>query len=167
MFNIDLPAIIEWLLPTWLRGSFTKAFLNSLVVTLQNLHNNLEDYRILKEYELSINGQVIWLEKMLNDRYDPSSQQIYIEDVGLVEQVYLNNKSENPRPPYIYNKAHPGTPTYLRNRSEDVYQFNFTVWVPISIYTGLLDNNETELKAMKALINKYKMFGTIYIIQSF
>jgi hypothetical protein len=150
-----------------MRGTVTIAFIKALATSLQKQYNTLDLFRTQKQYELSITSQVIWLEKMLNGIFDPINTGIYIEDVGPVTQVYVNNKAESPRPRYIYNKAENAYATYIRNKSESVYPYNFTVMVPYIIYQGLLTNNYSGLKAMKANLNKYKMFGTVYQIQSY
>ncbi|HNX90009.1 MAG TPA: hypothetical protein PKH58_13110 [Paludibacteraceae bacterium] len=167
MFNVNLNSIITWLLPTFLRGATLIAILKALLHPLQSLHFLLDAFRIQKQYELSITSQVIWLEKMLNTIFDPLNELIYIQDVGAVNQVYMSNKAESPHPRYLYNKAEAAYPTYIYNKSEDIYQFNFTVMVPLAIYNNLLLNNNSGLNQMKANLNKYKMFGTIYIIQSY
>jgi len=167
MFNISLISVITWLLPSFLRGNAIIALLKCLVLPLQNLHLSLDVFRTQKKYELSITSQVIWLEKMLNTIFDPINELIYIEDVEADVQVYIAHKFENRRPPYIYHRAECAYHTFIYHRSEMLLQSNFTVMVPVLIYNGLLQNNSSGLNQMKASINKYKLFGTTYTIQSY
>jgi hypothetical protein len=168
MFSINLSNIITWLLPTFLRGPGLQAWLKALVTPLQALHNMLSAYRTRKHYEMAITSQVIYLEKMLNDIYDPTNEAIYIDDIGKVDKVYLFNKIEGKQPPYIYNKSESGyVPTYLHNKTEITYIFNFVVMVPAAIYSDLLLNNSQGLASMKANINHYKLFGVTYTIQPY
>ncbi len=167
MFNVNLISVITWLLPSFLRGKAIIALLKALVLPLQNLHLSLDAFRSQKQYELSITGQVIWLEKMLNSIFDPINEHIYIEDVEADVRVYIAHKNENRRPPYIYHRAESSYQTFIYHRNEILLQSSFTVMVPVLIYNDLLQNNSSGLNKMKANINKYKMFGTTYTIQSY
>lgn len=141
--------------------------LKSLLTPIQNAHNSLAAFRTQKQYELSVTSQVIWLENMLNRYYDPLGNGIYIEDVGSVNQVYVANKTESPRPRYVYNKSEAAYKTYLYNKVENVWQFNFIVKVSALVYSNLQANNNTGLNSMRANLNKYKIFGSLYTIQQF
>jgi len=167
MFNVNLTSVITWLLPSFLRGNAITALIKALVLPLQNLHLSLDAFRTQKQYELNITSQVIWLEKMLNNIFDPINEQIYIEDVEADVQVYIAHKYESHRPPYIYHRSESAYPTFIYHRNEVLLQSNFTVMVPVLIYNGLLQNNSSGLNKMKASINKYKLFGTTYTIQSY
>ena len=165
MFNVNLTSVLTWLLPSFLRGKTIIAMLQSMLTPLQNLHVTLARFRTLKAYELSITPQIIWLEKMLNDKFDVIGAGIYITDVEEIPQVWMSNKSENPHPDHIFNKSEATDIIYVFNRIENTYGFNFTVMVPVIIYQQLLANSG--LDSMKAHINKYKLFGTRYIIKSY
>ena len=171
MYNVNLTTLAKWLLPSFLRGKTLIALLRMLVVPLQKLYQLLDAFRSDKQFELSITSQVIWLEKMLNKYFDPLIAGIYIVDVGAVNQVYVANKSEIPHPRYLYNKSDiayvNAQKTILYNKNEGVFAYNFTVMVPNALYQELLLNNQNGLNRMKAKLNQYKLFGTIYNIQPY
>ncbi len=168
MYNVNLTTIIDWLLPSFLKGPTIVAFLRAAVLPLQNLHFSLDAFRTQKHYELSITSQVIWLEKMLNKLYDPINEDIYIVDVGASNQVNIYFDSEVKRPPILFFASETATEeTVIYFNSESVNEFNFTVMVPAALYSTLVVNNNSLLSNMKININKYKIFGTVYIIKSY
>lgn len=167
MYSINLNILINWCIPPFLRKAFLKALLSSLLISIQNTYNNLRDYRDLKNYELAITPQVIWLEKMLNDKYDAVWARIYIEEYMLDERMYIFNKSEIEHPPYIYNKSENQPKNYISNSGESNIDIFFKVRVPQTIFNLLLANNSSLLNEMKANINKYKVYGTYYSILPF
>jgi len=167
MYNININILSNWLTPVFLRFAGLKALLSTILTTIQSLFTQLRDYRNLKNYELSITSQVVWLEKMLNDTYDPVNARIYIEEFLDDNCIYLFNKSENEHPPYIYNKSENQEKSFISNKSETSIYPYFNVRVPSYIYSQLILNNNSRLNEMKAKINKYKVFGTSYIIQAY
>lgn len=166
MFNVNLTILANWLLPPFLRQNRLKGFLKAFNKHLQTLYNELNAYRARKSYEMSINGQVMWIERMLNDYYDNLLRRIYIIDVNNDTTTYLYNKAENITPPYIYNKVENAPKTYIQ-LSVDASNYAFRVQVPYALYVQLIANNEALLNQMKANINKYKVFGVNYVIQSY
>jgi hypothetical protein len=71
-----------------------------------------------KYYQLEINGQVCFLQKMLNDRWDNTLRRIIIEDVVLLpviyvyaeselKDLYIKKESEND-PKFIYTESETG-----------------------------------------------------------
>lgn len=167
MFNVNLTYVITWLLPPSLRGNTIKAWLSCLVTAIQQYYTYLKNYRSTKQYHLSITSQVMYLEHGLNDTFDPVMRAIYIDEYYESTRITVFNKSENLHPPYIYNKSENATKTYLRNKNETNYNYYFVVWVPWLVYIGLFLNNSDKLNKMKALLNKYKCFGTFYLIKPY
>lgn len=168
MFNFDFQYVIECLLPPFLRKPKLIAWLMVLVSPIQTLWNEFSAYRLSILDQVSFNSQIIYLEKLLNDRYNIAMVQlIFITDVANVEYQYLANKAEGYPPLYLKNKAEAGDTLYIGNKSEYFGQYDFIVNVPLAIYTDLLTNNSAGLNNMKALINFYKLAGKRYLIQSF
>jgi hypothetical protein len=107
-------------------------------------------------YELSFNGQVIYLEKLLNQTFNNDGDEIYIED-GPVTETYIYNENELNEETYLTNEDEAGTEVYLYNEDESSgTEIGFIVNVPSS-----LPINEPQLIA---LINAYKLAGISYTI---
>ncbi|HMQ77105.1 MAG TPA: hypothetical protein PKE21_13890 [Flavobacteriales bacterium] len=80
---------------TWLRV---------LVSPVADLHATMVELRSRTLYAMQITGQTIYLEKALNDRFDPLNRDIYIENLADLTQLYIYNKVELRPAPYLYNK---------------------------------------------------------------
>jgi hypothetical protein len=111
------------------------------------------------DYDLRFNGQTINLEHVLNDLFDNSSRRIYIQDTSIVNYVYVSNKIEGSGRLYLSNKSETTAPdVYFENRTEQTNQIHFKVMVPSSLGFSVIQ--------MKALVDKYKIAGVKYQIES-
>ena len=157
MIVIDLYYLMEILLPPFLRGinmmSLLIAALKPLVEVQQNFYQFFGD----KKYELSFNGQVIYLEHILNDQFDSTLRRIYIDDAEQSPTVYLFNESEDNEETYLFNNSESVEDLYLFNSSVTYTDFDFIVFVPIGL---IYDEN-----LMKYYINKYRCAGKRFKIQ--
>lgn len=150
------------LLPPVLRGEKLQAIVKALIKPLQTLNDEFVIYINDTFYLISFTGQVIYLEKVLNDLYDSSLRRIYIQNGTLLGlPPYIYNVVEN-RERYIYrkNETNPNQ-LYLRNIQEYTSSNDFIVFVPSGINTPQL---ETQIKA---IVNRYKLAGKRYSIQTF
>lgn len=157
MIIIDLYFLIEITLPPFLRGinllSLLTAAIKPIVQTQQSFYQFYED----KKYELTFNGQVIYLEHLLNDQFDSVLRRIYIEDGDQTTNIYLFNNSENNEAEYVFNKSENKEDLYLFNTSVTYTDLDFIVFIPI----GLVYNENL----MKFYINKYRLAGKRFQIQ--
>ena len=115
------------------------------------------------KYLMSLTGQVIYLEHYLNDLFDPDLRRIYIDDGSLTLPPYLFNIVDNNLPVwYLYNIADGEPPFYLYNQEDFATGGEFIVFVPSAIVlTDLL------IAQIKAAVNRYRMAGARFKIQSF
>lgn len=146
------------MLPVSLRGEKIQAWVKVLIRPLQTLNDGFAVYVNDTFYLVSFTGQVIYLEKVLNDLYDPIGTGIYITDgnnIGIPKYVYT--KAEN-RPIYIYNKAESSTPVYVYNKTEYLTSLDFIVNVPAALLNPAL---ETQIMG---IVERYKLAGKRYTI---
>lgn len=151
-YEVNIKKLVIWLLPTFLRKPRIISYLFSLSKPLEILHYNWQQMRSDNIYKLEHNGQVCYLRKALNDRFDPSKRRIIIVGAQRYKEQYIYTKGEK-KPKYL------GT-MYLR-RSTDFGDngVDFLVLVPAE----LLDENNYE---MKALIDYYKLASKRYRIEA-
>ncbi len=55
-------------------------------------------------YQIGFTFQVMYLEKVLNNKFDPTNEGIYIVDGGITQKNYLYRKSESKPPKYKYRR---------------------------------------------------------------
>lgn len=151
-YTIDYSRLKDLLLPTFMRKAKTRTYLLALMLPLDTLYTQFMAYRRDTIYKLQHNGQVVLLQKVLNDRFDKDQRRIYIDD-GIVND-----------PTYVYTHAedkpvHLGT-QYIYSRAELAYKdVNFTVVLP----AGMTLSDEERIR-MQSLINYYKLASKTYRI---
>ena len=160
MFNVDFNHIASLLLPSFLRTDKLLSFLKMLISPVKALYLQFFDFRNKELYLLKFTGQVIYLEKLLNDKFQGSNL-IYITDGYFTDPFYLFNKAEGFSPVYLQNKSEAGDIQYLINIKEYASDFDFIVNVPASVY-DIIDVNE-----MTAYINMYKLVSKYYKINRY
>lgn len=158
IYTLDVKKLALQLLPVKLRQPRLIALLNALISPIENLYARFINYKKSIEYELTITGQVCYLQKLMNDFFDYSNRRIVIEDVDINEQPALYLKTEGLDKGLITFKEGEASadyffPTQQEATGEGGY---FVVKVP----AGLIYN----VDKMKALLNKYKLPTTAFNI---
>ncbi|MVT09874.1 hypothetical protein [Chitinophaga tropicalis] len=157
IFDIDYPKLVRLLIPPRMRKLRHVAWLQALTNPVNYLYQQFKRNRDANLYRLNITPQVVYMEKLLNDRYDISGRRIRIKDAITYTAEYLYQDAEN-KPLYIY-KEEENKPVYLFTESEiGSDSVDFYVLLPAG-----LSYNENE---MTALINNYKLAGKSYKIQN-
>lgn len=89
-------------------------------------------YRSDVNYRLSITVQAVYLQKLLNDRFDIDQRRILVEKQEQFNALALYLKAEN-KPVQLYTKAE-AVPVVLRTQSEiNMYTVDFIVKVPYGL----------------------------------
>lgn len=156
MIVIDFYFVILWLLPPQHKAPEVVDFLKAAFKPLIELHNDFDAFYAQIKYDLEFNGQVINLERLLNEQFDPIDNGIYITDGIYIEQVFIFNNAENNEETYLFNNSESETPTYLFNQSE-INPYDFIVNVPSTV---VFDEN-----LMRYYLNKYKHAAKRYKIE--
>ncbi len=156
LFEVDLPKLVRLLVPPRMRKMKQVAWLQALTNPVNYLYQQFRRNRDANLYRLYITPQVVYMEKLLNDRYDISGRRIRIKDALVYDAEYLYQDQEL-KPLYIY-KEEENKPVYLFTDDEiGSDSVDFFVLVPPD-----LTFNENE---MTALIDNYKLAGKRYKIQ--
>ena len=101
-FKLNIVGIVKSLIPTKIRNQIQLAWLASLLQPLQELNDKFAFYAKTTHYDLNFNGQVIYLEHVLNDSYDDLLRRIFIKDPDLLafDNFFLFYKAENQQTNY-------------------------------------------------------------------
>lgn len=149
-YNVNINKLTELLTPTFLRKEKHLAWLRALHFPLIKVIDDFNLKRNENLYNLKHNGQVCYLRKGLNDRFDISQRRIKIMDGNQFKRKYIYTDSEQ-KPQYL------GV-MYLRDDADySDTGVDFIVQVPPNLVY-----NEYE---MKALINFYKLASKRYKIE--
>lgn len=71
IYRYDLGRLVRRLTPPRWRNSFNLNWYETLLSQIDYSQDRFNDYKDQALIELSYNGQTIYLEKMLNDKFDP------------------------------------------------------------------------------------------------
>ncbi|SFO33300.1 hypothetical protein SAMN05428949_4983 [Chitinophaga sp. YR627] len=156
LFEVDLPKLVRLLVPPRMRKMKHVAWLQALTNPVNYLYQQFRRNRDANLYRLYITPQVVYMEKLLNDRYDISGRRIRIKDALVYDAEYLYQEQEL-KPVYIYREEE-NKPVYLFTDDEiGSDSVDFFVLVPSDL---TFNDNE-----MAALIDNYKLAGKRYKIQ--
>lgn len=158
LFNVY--NIVEENISPRLRKTFTVELLKSLASPLARTFSSFYSFFNETKYDLQFNGQVIYLEHILNDKFDDVDRGIYITDMfQTFEGCVLFNEIEQNEETIIYNEIEDSGEGYvlLYTELEESTWPDFIVNVPSAV-------NFEDVK-MKAYLNKYKISGKQYQIK--
>lgn len=165
MFNSSLKIAVLLLIPPGLRKPRLIAWLSALVSMVEDMRLVFTSYRSSQLYFIAHNSQVIYLEHILNNKFNPDGNSedpdyegngIYITDGQTADDVFIFNTSEAGDDTFIFNTSEAEDDTFLNNNTQYGPWIGFVVNVPDSFTI-----NENE---MKALLNKLKLAGKNYTI---
>lgn len=154
MYTWNILHSIMQLLPRRYRKPSMWLWLYSLVYPLESLYNSFLSFRVEMIKKVSFSGQVVYLEHVLNDIFDPTGRGIYISDGSPLANVYVYRVAESIDSIYVYNEAESDpSEDYLYNH-DAVIRFDFIVNVPAYV---AFDTNY-----LKGWIECYKQVGKTY-----
>jgi hypothetical protein len=164
--KLNIDRLVRWLLPIRKRKPLIIALLKVCTNPVKLLYQELLTFRDEKLNQLLYNGQVIYLQRILNIRFNSGNPGIYITDAVEIDELVIYRRSENKQPVYIYTRAElditdpaydpDAVSTYMYTRAEYQSGYDFKVKVPAAI---TFDQNE-----MKAVIDSYRLAGKRYQI---
>jgi hypothetical protein len=154
MFKIAFTKLVQWLIPTWLRSNTLVLLVLAANKPLREVYDSFDTYRDAVMYKLANNGQVVYLQKVLNDSFDFVARRIKVVDFKVYGKEYLYDVTNVPKIRYATN-----APSFFLYGSDT--GLDFTVQVP-----STLINSPAKIAALKAKVNEYKMDGKNFYIQS-
>ena len=128
-------------------------FFLSANYALRETYNTFVTYRESVNYQLAHNGQVCYLQAMLNDFFDAAERRIRVVDFTAYGAIFFWEETDIP---------------HLVNMGDDhvLYFFNddvgvdFTVQLPRDVSWDV-----PTLAYVKAKVNEYKLAGKVYNIE--
>lgn len=158
VYRYNLTTLVRRLTPVRWRTQFNLSWFETLLSGLNYSMDRFGDYKADALRRLSYNGQTLYLEKMLNDIYDPSLRRIVIKHEES-NDVYWYNEDEGQAPNYLHNEGETGaTQQYLYNEGENFGALapgiDFRILAPASLSTKEIQ--------MRADVKKYSLAGKVF-----
>ncbi len=199
MFNLNINwlKIIKEQLPFFLQTTRRIDWILALISPINKIYQEFLVQHQVYIYKIGFNGEVMYLETILNDKFDPINRTIYITDGLPFSPVYLYKKSEAKPPKYLHrrwkqtinytigqiviheNKIYKALSNNIHNQPASnplVWQYlrDIEYWRTRSEYLiqfNFIVNVPTslvyDLNAMKALLDFYRLAGCRYKIVTF
>lgn len=158
IYDIDFRELANLLTPPFLRKVKLIDFLEALLKPLEEVNFNFKIFRRQAIYKVTHNGQVVYLQAVLNDSYDNSLRRIYIDDFPVYDPVWIYPEADE-NPVYIGNAT-----VYSDAEAFAATEFDFLVFVPIEYKPFNPQQLTIFLTQMRSLINYYKLASKRYDI---
>lgn len=156
VYTINFNKLALWLVNKANRKDRFLLLVKAILYPLINVHNSFSFYRKAKIYQLTITGQVCYLERLLNDKYDFTLRRIRIDDAVWHLPWFVYREPEE-KPQFLYTESE-GKTRYVYTEGEaGEVKDDFVVLVPLDIFF-ILDE-------MRSVIDSYRLAGTKYTIQ--
>lgn len=154
-YNLDIYKLAQHLLPPLLRKKRLFAFLCVLLSPLYMLVQAFQAFRKQSESNMNINGQVIYIEKILNDTFFLTNKEIYLSDIP-DRQLYLYTRNEGNQTLFFLRDERNAERLYIKQRNEGTMGSNYIVNVPSFL--------KDQVEEIQRIVEKYKPSGRKYII---
>ena len=157
MYQIDWTAFIKQVIPAFLQGGVFKNWITVLLTPLMTVYNQFIAFRQSSVYRLSHTGQVISITDMLNHRFDPLSNRIYLTD--LIQEIeYAGNSGETITTYVPLINEWPSAPNNAKNYIGTVQDYYCTTY--IHIHDGIYP--EPASQSVLNLVEPYRLAGKIF-----
>lgn len=154
-YNLDMYKFAQHLLPPMLRKKRMFALLCVLLLPVSLLLQAFQSFRKQSDSNMNINGQVIYIEKVLNDTFFLENKEIYLSDIP-DRQLYMYTRYEETQTLFYQRNEDAAQRFYIQQRGEGNMDGNYIVNVP-----SFLANKVDEIER---IVEKYKPSGRKYII---
>lgn len=153
IYNVNWFRLVKMLVLPAIAKPTLLAFINSALAPLRTKYDEFLNFKIDAEYRVNHNGQVCYLQKMLNDKFDNSLRRIKVQNVKPKEQLWVY-QPEDEKPVYVYDEI--DHPVYVYNKEDYYNEFDFEVLIPPFL--------NTQINLMKVQINYFQIYSKNYQI---
>lgn len=163
IYNVDYTRFVQQLLPIVMRTPKLLDYITALVAPIVSLYNQFYVFKNKAIYKTEHNASVTLLQKMLNDGYDAVERRIFINNAEITATQHYYDEGQGD--PLIFYDEGKGDPQWFFNLEVfNVYQSDFTVFLPEAIRPANSANEGRLLTRIKADLDYYKIYGTKYTI---
>lgn len=154
-YNLDIYKFAQYLLPPVLRKKRLFSFLCVLLLPAYLILQAFQVFRKQSNSNMNINGQVIYIEKILNDTFFLKNKEIYLSDIP-DRQLYMYTRNEGTQVLFHQRNEEDMQRLYIQQRGEGNMNGNYIVNVP-----SFLSDKVDEIQR---IVEKYKPSGRKYIL---
>ena len=164
IFNIDFDRLVIWNLANFLRRTVRAVWLNIITVPVRQVYTQFLAFREKSLYKLAHNSQVVYLQKVLNDKFDNTDRRISIRNSNILEPVWHYDTQE--QKPVYYYKTGDKKPVYFRSQADfDRLNSDFEVIIPLALKPATQPEVDAFELQVRLLVDYYKLYSKKYIIK--
>lgn len=153
-YNFNFRTLIGWLLPSFMRKTRMIAWLYAVVKVLRDLHATFIAFGGQKFDEIKYNGQTIKLRNLLVSTYGAGIT--ITNNINTNVDIYLAYEANDPQNEHAFEAGSSGNGFVFEADTIPLGQADFTINIPAAI---TYDEDE-----LRALVNKYKLYGKTFDI---
>ena len=163
VYNVEWPRFVDLFLPNALRQPTIKMWFSSLLKPLNLLHLDFLNFRAEVLYRANHNSQIVYMEAMLNDKFDPLGRGIYIANVVVNEPIWLREPEEQ-LDVFLYEPEN-NKPVYLPEPATLIGTgVDYSVCVPALVRPQTEAAELDMLTRMRGEIDYYNLYSKNYNI---
>lgn len=163
VYQLNWANLLKNILSFDLRSLFVLGWLSALIEPLIQLHSYLLIYRDHCLYRVRHNSQIVYMEAVLNDKFDADLRRIRIVNSEFEAGLYFYEPEEN-KEVYFY-ETEDNNPVYFSEPDEfDGDGFDFIVCVPPDLQPDTEAEELALTTRMKGQIDYYKLYSKNYKI---
>lgn len=167
LFQIDYKRLVLLLLPTFLRQSRIFAFMTALTFSVSSLYDTFKANRERNLRRLKFNGQVCYLQKMLNDELDFVARRISISDKSSEGQWLIAMDEVEPYQLFVMPEQLNAEGKMEADRGNLIFDEGLLI-SDTAIFHLSVPWAETDIdmdNRLKSLLNEYKLLSKKYKIE--
>lgn len=161
MYSPNFSKLATALLPWFLRSAKSIQWVGVLSFGPKLINERFNSFRLARDYSLYFTGSRIYLERWLNDKFDPINRGIVIQNIQFSRPPIIYNKIEGRDRVSLYNKAEAQSPTYIYTKEDLGGTISFSVILPANIPA-----NKANQLLVRNEVDKFVIAGRKYEVKN-
>jgi len=130
IYNVNWFRLVNMLVLPAVKKPLVLAFINSAIAPIRSNYDSFLGFKADAEYRLKHNGQVCYLQKVLNDKFDHALRRIVVQNILPKQPLWVYYPEDN-KPVFVYNEVN--RPLFVYNPEDYYNEFDFEVLIPTAL----------------------------------
>lgn len=130
IYNVNWFRLVNMLVLPAVKKPLVLAFINSAIAPIRSNYDSFLGFKNDAEYRLKHNGQVCYLQKVLNDKFDNALRRIVVRNIQPKQPLWVYYPEDN-KPVFVYNEVN--RPLFVYNPEDYYNEFDFEVLIPTAL----------------------------------
>lgn len=153
MYKLNFRNLSSQLTPLHKRNSRLVLWFEVIMYPIKKVHSEFHQLYTEKKAELEYNCQIVYLQRLLNLKFNNGQEGIIVKNTGEAGMDYLDYSGR--QKPYFIKYSGAGS-QYLNYASNSYTEVDFIVMIPKTL--------NIDISMLKAVVNKYKLASKTFKI---